>query len=60
MANSKSRDKTEDSDSDIEMVEEIKKTDDDDDDDIQEVLDDDEEGATATTAPREPRRKTQV
>ena len=60
MANSKSSDKAEDSDSDIEMVEEIKKTDDDDDDDIQEVLDDDEEGATATTAPRAPRRKTQV
>ena len=60
MANSKSSDKAEDSDSDIEMVEEIKKTDDDDDDDIQEVLDDDEEGATASTAPRAPRRKTQV
>ena len=61
MANCESNDKAEDSDSDIEMVEEIKKTDgDDDDDDIQEVIDDDEEGATATTAPRAPRRKTQA
>ena len=61
MANCESNNKAEDSDSDIEMVEEIKKNDDDDDDDdIQEVIDDDEEGATAATAPRAPRRKTQA
>ena len=60
MANCKSKDKADDSDSDIEMVEEIKKTDDDDDDDIQEVIDDDDEGATASLASRAPRRKTQA